>query len=198
MFGAYHLMFISVNNLSDARYAAALGADYLSFNFDPKHPMSVSAASAKAMAQWVSGPLVGAELTQEHKAKNASDYIDVIGLDLVVVSIEQADEMQTEGVDFMLRSPDINPELLSFLRAMSHFKGFLLEPASLDLPVSLLRSENVYTVLPALGRETVEWISRNKPFGIALRGEMEDTPGYRDFEEVNAFFDQLEEASSAA
>lgn len=201
MFGAFHLMFISVNNLSDARYAAALGADYLSFNFDPHHPMSVTAASAKAMAQWVSGPLVGAELTREHNSRNALDFVEILGLDLMIVSAEQAESMEESGVDFMVRHPSLNQDMLNYLNGLSHFKGILLvaEKAHLlDFADPWPEQTPVFVVLPELSADIVQWVLKRKPYGIALQGEMEDTPGYRDFEEVNAFFDQLEEASSAS
>lgn len=200
MFGDYHLMFTSVNNLSDARYAAALGADYIGFNFDPNHPMTVSASSAKAMAQWVSGPLLGAELTVEHNAKNASDFIEILDLDLVFISTEQAEEMQSVGIDFMVRCTDVKPELLSYLKDFSHFRGMVMEaePYLFSKPDFQLPEGPIFIILPRLNEEMVQWIAKSKPYGIALRGGMEDTPGYRDFEEVNDFFDQLEESSSSA
>lgn len=57
-----------VTNLQDARYAAALGAHYLSFSLEPGHPYKLGPELVSEMMQWLSGPRMVLECGAEAPA----------------------------------------------------------------------------------------------------------------------------------
>ena len=65
--------FSNVNNLSDARYAAAVGIEYIGFCFDKSNPDYIAPIKAKEMIDWITGSNIVAEFgnqsIEEIKAK---------------------------------------------------------------------------------------------------------------------------------
>ncbi len=55
------LKFSNISNLSDARYAAGMWADFIGFCFDPSSPSYLEPSKAKSIISWVSGPTLVAE-----------------------------------------------------------------------------------------------------------------------------------------
>lgn len=55
------LKFSSITNLSDARYAAGMWADFIGFNFDPNSPLYIDPNQAKSIIGWINGPSVVGE-----------------------------------------------------------------------------------------------------------------------------------------
>jgi phosphoribosylanthranilate isomerase len=51
----------NITNLSDARYAAAVGIDYIGFCFDTNDANYIPPVKAKEIFEWTSGTIVVAE-----------------------------------------------------------------------------------------------------------------------------------------
>jgi len=55
----------AISNLTDARFFAAYGVDYIGFCFDPLSPDYISPQNALAIKGWISGPKIVAEFANQ-------------------------------------------------------------------------------------------------------------------------------------
>lgn len=73
----------NVTNLSEARYCAGMGVDYLSFPVPP-----VSLEVYREIASWVTGPQFGIEIDAEHLSllnEYPFDFIEIAASDILLV-----------------------------------------------------------------------------------------------------------------
>lgn len=89
------LKFSSVTNLSDARYAAGMWADFIGFSFDPSSPSYLEPNKAKEIAGWINGPLVVGEFGQQPK-EWIMDFVKAIPLHAIQIPADYADATITE------------------------------------------------------------------------------------------------------
>jgi len=92
-----------VSNLTDARYFAALGVDYLGFKLDLSHEERLSEALFHGIKEWVEGPKIVAEIGKTpldliHQIFNAEDY-DVIQSALPNISSDQITDLSIDSLD---------------------------------------------------------------------------------------------------
>jgi phosphoribosylanthranilate isomerase len=164
-----------VTNLSDARYCAGMGVDFLSFpvaSVDPKTYQEITG--------WVAGPQFGIEVNPDNFEKTQlyrSDFIqiDVANLDQLhtenrLVLALEISSWETEKSKLLARKVQINALEFNFASVTSaaieviqdaskDFEVFVKFNSSLDLP-QLLR-------LPITG--------------ITLEGNSETKPGLKDY-----------------
>lgn len=73
-----------VNNLTDARYFAALEVNWLGFDLNQGTPDFVDPSLVKAIAEWVSGPLITGEFDWQ-ETNDLADAINLLGLQAIQV-----------------------------------------------------------------------------------------------------------------
>ncbi|MBC6612892.1 hypothetical protein H8B15_18360 [Hymenobacter sp. BT507] len=193
-----------INNLSDARYCAGMGADGLIFTLDPTLPGAVTPTLMGELAGWVAG----VKLLGEFDAQPVSEInrlVEECGLQEVLLhqlpttplsvaslltvnladslSGAQREEMAQQystifptgfGVVVVLDSPELD------LTTQQQ-----LAEAAVRFPLWLSGAITPSNVLPLL--DTVQ------PAGFILSGGDEIKPGLRDFTELEAVFEALEE-----
>lgn len=185
-----------VNNLTDARYFAAMGVDYLGFCCNTGTEMYCSPQKIKEITDWVEGPAFVYEFD------GWQDYLDILSvLDLGKPDAVHLGAFATYEDGFHLPI----------------FKDFILENlneidlSAIDFPV--LRSDKSYTELTKEEKEIVRNASKQKPVildininasdlndilnelnvhGIILRGGDEEKVGFKSFEELDLIFDALQ------
>lgn len=84
-----------VSNLSDARYAASYGFEYISFCLNPDSPDYIELSKAAEIAAWIDGPAYVAELgtintdqLAEIRAKLAFNYIESDSEQTIQLAVE--------------------------------------------------------------------------------------------------------------
>ncbi|MGI4886064.1 MAG: hypothetical protein ACRYFR_14000 [Janthinobacterium lividum] len=199
-----------INNLSDARYCAGMGADGLVFTLDPELPGAIDPATAKELAGWVAGvALIG-----EFGAADPAQLVAVAaacGLDRVL--LHEAPLFAAAGpLPFpVLRETDLvtalqarrDPALARALRSTD------FAPAGGALLVTLPEGADVGALGPqlaALAQEFALWLGGAftaadlpglldgvRPAGLVLQGGDELKPGLRDFTGLEEIFEALEE-----
>ncbi|TGD80354.1 hypothetical protein [Hymenobacter wooponensis] len=195
-----------INNLSDARYCAGMGADCLTFRLDPAWSDHLTPEAVQELGGWVSGvQLIGEFDTLPVTEINA--LARTCGLHGVLLHRRRpAQELtQLELPVYKLTSwiPDMLPEdvELRFREQQASYAGFVLADAPLPLPSTaeinrLTEQARRYALwlgegfAPTNIRQLVETV---RPAGIVLEGGHEIKPGLRDFEEMEAVFEALEE-----
>lgn len=200
------VMVRGINNLSDARYCAGMGADSLTFRLDPAFPDALTPETVQELSSWVAG----VQLIGEFDALPI-DQINVLaqqcGLHAVLLHRRHTpDELAQLGMP-ALRAinwvPDMLPEDVDLLlrEQAPHYGGFVIATAPQPLPnpaevTRLTEHARMYNIWLGAGfapdnlRSYVEAVN---PAGIVLQGGDEIKPGLRDFDEMEAVFEQLED-----
>ncbi|WP_162910539.1 phosphoribosylanthranilate isomerase [Hymenobacter oligotrophus] len=194
-----------INNLSDARYCAGMGADYITFRLDPTLPGAVTPALVKELSSWVAGvQLVGEFDTLPIEEINT--LAQECGLQSVLLHKQRRpEEMAALSVPALVLVnwiPDMLPEDVDnrFRSLGQHTTGFVLA----DLPpqpltefqlAHLTEQARSYTIwlAPGFANGSVrEFVEKVQPQGLVLEGGDEIKPGLRDFSEMEAVFEELE------
>lgn len=185
-----------VNNLTDARYFAAMGADYLGFCCNTGTEMYCSPQKIKEITDWVEGPAFVYEFDgwQDYNdimniislgKPNAvhlgafANYEDPFGTpvfkDFILENVKEAD---LAAVDFpVLRSDK------SFIDLSDHEKA-IIKKVSIQKPIFL---DINFTSIDLIGM-----LSDINPYGIILRGGEEEKVGFKSFEELDEIFEVLQ------
>lgn len=201
-----------INNLSDARYCAGMGASGLIFTLDPELPGAIDPATAKELAGWVAG----VELIGEFGDADPEQLVAVAAAcGLHQVLLHEAPlfipGLHTPLPFPVLRETDlftalqalIDPELAYDLRSTD------FAPAGGALLVTLPAGADLVgwqDQLGALAQRFPLWLGGNfvvadlpglvdvvRPFGLVLQGGDELKPGLRDFTGLEEIFEALEE-----
>jgi len=199
-----------LTTLEDARFAAGALADYLGFIFYPDSPRYVDPAKAGAIINWIEGPQkvgvfvnqplddvnsiakqTGIDLVQLH-GNESPEYCDLI--DQPVIKVFHITEDKT--------ADDLKEELDPYLSVADHFlfdtkadglwggtgKVFdwnILNELKEDKPFFLSGGLNPKNVKQAI--ETVQ------PTAVDLSSGLENSPGLKDFDKVEDFFEVMRE-----
>ncbi len=185
-----------VNNLTDARYFAAMGVDYLGFCCNTGTEMYCSPQKIKEITDWVEGPAFVYEFD------GWQDYSNILS----VLELGKPDALHLGA--FATYEDGFHLPI---------FKDFILENlneidlSTIDFPV--LRSDKTYMELTKEEKEIVRNASKQKPIfldinikasdlndilselnvhGIILRGGDEEKVGFKSFEELDLIFDALQ------
>ncbi|RYU83355.1 phosphoribosylanthranilate isomerase [Hymenobacter persicinus] len=196
-----------INNLSDARYCAGMGADYLTFRLDPVLPEFLQPEAVQELSGWVAGvQLVGEFDTLPVEEINA--IAQACRLDYVLLhrrrTPEELAQLRVPALKLIKWIPDMLLEDVEkrFRDQQNQVAGFLLatapsEPLTTMQRTQLIQQCRTYKIWLGVGfaaplsvRRLVEEV---QPTGIVLEGGEEIKPGLRDFTELEAIFEQLEE-----
>ncbi|RAK70061.1 hypothetical protein [Hymenobacter edaphi] len=194
-----------INNLSDVRYCAGMGADYLTFRLDPALPGAVTPELVQELSGWVAG----VELIGEFGAMPA-EQINALarqcGLHAVLLhGLRTAEEMAELALPAWLLVgwvPDMLPEDVDrrFQLLAPHVAGFVfaelppqpLTEAQLTRLTEQARSYPIW-LAPGFAPGTVrQLLDAVQPRGLVLEGGDEIRPGVRDFSEMETVFEELE------
>lgn len=201
----------SVANLTDARYFAALGVDYLGFKLEPGHQDSVNPEFVAALREWVQGP----ELVGEFGGVALDDIVRLSQqLELHVIELgpfgKTRQVAEATGLDILQSLPlgdDLSPEVVQPILDQNAdvVRGFVLDFASNSLNWQLLQSRPgwmrwlestcadfpVLLDIPAPASAVTEILTALNPVGVQLRGGEEEAVGVKSFEDLDDWFEVL-------
>ncbi len=167
-----------INNLSDARYCAGMGASGLIFTLDPALPGAVAPETVRELAGWVAGVELLGEFGADMPPADLNQLVADCGLSRV-----------------LLRDAPTTPDPARTQKLVVPVLRVLKNP----LPISALPSHET-----ALAELSGCWLSgpfapaqlpdllAARPAGIILEGGDELRPGLRDFTELEALFEALQ------
>ena len=201
----------AVANLTDARYFAALGVDYLGFALEPGSEGHIGALEVAAFREWIEGPRIVGEfggMPTPDIARLAAE------LDLHLVEVgpfgKTHDAAAAAGLPVLQRIP-VGPELPPAVAQpildanAAHVEAFVLDFSRGGLPWAALREERVWTEwlaatcadypvlldLPAPASAIEGLLGRFAPLGFQVRGGEEEAVGVKSFDDLDAWFDVL-------
>ncbi|MBF9238950.1 hypothetical protein I2I05_16225 [Hymenobacter sp. BT683] len=190
------LLIRGINNLSDARYCAGMGADKLTFVLDPALPGHLDTKAVKELAGWIAGvELIGefdqlraAEinaiaadcaldavlLRQPRSVQELEEIAPPVYLELAAGSLATAAYLPDSPVGIVVElTIPLTSETLAGLREIASQRPLWVGP-SLD---------------PALARELIILLPLA---GLTFPSGDEVKPGLRDFDQLEAVFEALE------
>ncbi|HEX8505256.1 MAG TPA: hypothetical protein VF630_07805 [Hymenobacter sp.] len=190
------LLIRGINNLSDARYCAGMGADKLTFVLDPALPGHLDTKTVKELAGWVAGVELIGEFHQlsapEINAISAECSLDAVllygqrtaqelaeiappaylALDLQTALASEASTTAAAGL--VVEIPEaLTSELVAALRALA-----LRQPLWLGPGLNPAQAQDLAQQLPLAG--------------LFFPSGDEVKPGLRDFDQLEAVFEALE------
>jgi len=194
----------SVNNLSDARYAAGMGVEWIGFQIDENSERYVSPELFKAITSWVSGVQTVAEivvLNPETLQRIQQEY--------------QPDFIQYEKIENLTPSELIQTPCIRKISCLKGQELTLLNtiPAEQSLPYRYILIDlqdwsnwrsysseikttnsfsNILWALP-ITKEDAELINSLNIQGLSLKGGNEQRPGWKDLDEMIDILEALEE-----
>ena len=207
------LLIRGINNLSDARYCAGMGADKLTFVLDPALPGHLDPKTVKELAGWIAGVELIGEFDQlsapEINAMAAECALDAV----LLRSFRTTDELaeiappvyMELGYDTISAQPQAATEPIDWsLQAIFNqalptaVAGWVVE-----LPASVSRETRdvLHTIAqqrplwlgPGLLPETAHELASELPLaGLCFPSGDEVKPGLRDFDQLEAVFEALE------
>ena len=185
-----------INNLSDARYCAGMGADKLTFILDPALPGHLDTQTVKELAGWIAGvELIGefdqlssfeintiaAEcaldavlLRSPRSAEELAEIAPPVFVELTLESAILAQPLPTSPVGLVVELPEtISAETIAALRNIANQRPLWLGPG-----LHPDRARDLSSQLPLAG--------------LTFPSGDEVKPGLRDFDQLEAVFEALE------
>ena len=192
------LLIRGINNLSDARYCAGMGADKLTFILDPALPGHLDAKTVKELAGWIAGVELIGEFDQL-SAHQINALAADCTLDAVLLRTPRpAAELAEIAPPVYL---EIEPDAAALAQPLpASALGFVVElgPADSAETLALLHHIGQQRPLwlgPGLDPERARDLATQLPLaGLVFPSGDEVKPGLRDFDQLEAVFEALEVA----
>lgn len=201
------LKICGITRLEDARYAAGALADYLGFIFYKGSPRFVTARQAAEIIGWVHGPKsVGVFVNQQAGEINA--VIEQSGIELVQLHGEETPDIAKKISCSIIKAFSINnrndiPRIKYDMQEWDRAADFFLfdtksgqqyggSGTSWDWSLlSELNPQKAYFLAGGISLDNVEQaVSKTQPYAIDLSSSIEQSPGIKDFDKLQAFFDR--------
>lgn len=201
----------AIANLTDARYFAALGVDYLGFALEPGAAGHVSPEQVRGLREWVEGPAIVGEFghaaTEEVARQAEALQLDVVqvgpfgktrdaaaatGLPVLHEIVLGADVGPAEAqrlIDGSAR--DTRAFVLDFSRNGLHWDELLSQPEWMEWLVEACADYPILLDIGAAPHQLEDLLATLEPEGIQLTGGEEEAVGVKSFDELDEWFEVL-------
>lgn len=185
-----------ITNLSDARYCAGMGVDYIGFRIDENHDKYVDLENFNEITNWVAGVHFIGEtsiITNQNDVKYEINQLLINDIELISQYSEQSalwsipleilENNPSELSNNMEKIAGIVITSTSHLVSEDHKRSIKALADQFDLFLSFgITSENVIDLIEELPIK-----------GVSLKGGDEIRPGFKDYDELADILEQLEE-----
>lgn len=201
-----------ITNLTDARYFAAKEVTWLSFNFTEGGATYIEPKKAKAMFEWVEGPVNVGEFDSS-TPQEINDMANWLGINTVQVgiftSLEDILKLTPPSViktfvieeftnpDFLRKElekfkPHVEAFELNFTKNKIHFDD-LFNPSSMLVFDDLKQLCSYFNIILNIDfqQDSLNDIRLLNPYGLALKGGDEERVGVKSFDELDEIFEVI-------
>jgi len=176
------LKFNSIRSLSEARYAAAMMADFAGFRMDPAHAETLSAAKIQEIIACINGPMCTGEFPPGSFVETMMDSISVLGME----AVEAAPEQDLDVPWILPFEPGIRPASPHSILHAPSVELYLKHKQ--EYPPETLWMVNITQADP----NQTEWLEFSRPYAVSIDGMGEEAPGLTDFTLWDSWMDVLE------
>ena len=169
-----------INNLSDARYFAAWGVDYMHFDLN-----RTTLEVIKEMVDWIAGVQIIIEINDAHL-----DQLDRI---MEFDNCHLATKNKQLFKEVNERYPELNMAFISksLHEIMPKANINIIENSELQLLD--IKDESVYILKGFSGDALKEMIDKGIHCGIVVKGSEEEKVGFKSFDDLDEIFEKIEE-----
>lgn len=199
-----------ITNLEDARFASGALADYLGFIFYPESPRYIEPAKAGAINNWIEGPTkvgvfvnqplddvnrivkeTGIDMVQLH-GNESPEYCSLVDVP-IIKAIHVSEDSKPNAIEKLISTYSTKVDFLLFDTKISgHWGGTgqvfdwsMFESISMEIPFFLSGGLNATNI-----KKSIEIV---QPNGVDLSSGLEESPGLKDYDKVEQFFEIMNE-----
>lgn len=182
-----------VTNLSDARYAAGMGVDYIGFNINASTTNYITPKVFKEIVNWISGVGVIGEI-----GKQTPDSVDEYPTYLTETT-DIVLAKSTNDAIFRINAKGLSIEEINNQLSLDGVHFFIIELTPNQVKDSVqqlaeLCTQNPIYISTDFDESILESVVNNiKPKGIEIKGGLEDQPGFKDYDDIADVLEWLEE-----
>lgn len=185
----------AVTNLTDARYFAAWGVDYMAYIIDERDDQYIGIEGTKEIIDWVEGPKHMGVLPGVDTPASSSQIYTTLELEALMISpfidaqtVEPVSPTVYRSVLWDASLLDLDEELLIVKLPV----GTTLIDVAADLQ-KLAAKNVVYLDIHPTVADLEVVLGNIQPEGIVLRGGEEEKVGFKSYDELDDLFEYLEE-----
>lgn len=197
-----------ITTLEDARFASGALADYLGFIFYDKSPRYIEPAKAGAIINWIEGPAkvgvfvnqplddvneiavrTGIDLVQLH-GDESPGYCDMINFP-VIKAFHVTSETNTEDLASEMEAYKNSADYLLFDTKIGGLYGGTGQTFDWSLLQNLSMGKPFFLSGGLNARNVQEAINKVSPDVVDLSSGLEESPGLKDFDKIEEFFDVM-------
>lgn len=177
----------NVNNLTDARFGAAAGAEWVGFSFDTTNPLYISPVQAEAIIGWLTGSQPVAEFSSTQDLNEVEDIIRLLGFEWIqLANAEMLHFFEGSDIQVILEVDIKNSGWEELLTKPSSVVKYVLAKNFTMEQVAEIQSLNAAVLFDVEGLkvEDLNKLKETQLCGINISGGFETAPGLRDFDEM--------------
>ncbi|MEZ5040652.1 MAG: N-(5'-phosphoribosyl)anthranilate isomerase [Saprospiraceae bacterium] len=205
----------SITNLTDARYFAAWEVEWLGFNLNQGAADYIEPTLLKAIKEWVDGVKFVGEFDLS-SADEVNEIIQTLGLDAAqlgmftpLATFQQLEYATTLFKEIVIEKETTLAAIKTHIEAFAPYvKAFVLNFDKNNISWSDAQSHNHLDVaqlttlcqaFPIIFSLTmppstlIDFLAEVQPFGWSVKGGAEEKVGFKSFDELDDFFEVLEE-----
>lgn len=201
----------SVTNLTDARYFAARGVEWLGFDFQSGSATFIEEITAAAIKEWLEGVKCVGEFGFVNQTSSVLDMVNRLQLDAVEVNMlvdwEIAETLSAQTLVFREHIVAAHEDFYALANELEVFSGAVFATilnfnknawAWHDILIhqqalaALCRQHPVYLALDLSPALLPECLSLFEPDGLVITGGQEEKIGVKSFDALDEWFDVLD------
>jgi len=190
-----------VNNLSDARFGAAAGFDYLGFCFDTLNPAFIAPVKAKEIIDWVSGPFMVGEFG-EQQPEEINQIAGLLQLDLIEIKNDllpdEVAKLSKPVIKYINLGVMNKEQVQNEIKAYSNVcAGIVCQTTADDMErlagIRTILSNDIALFITGIDNpdELYKAFLACKADGIYITGSNEEVVGVKDFESLQGLVDKF-------
>lgn len=185
-----------VSNLSDARYFAAKGVDYLGFCCNKGTEMYCAPSKIKEIMDWVEGPKFVLEFDGWQSESDIQELITFLKPNALhfgaFATYEESFGLPIFKDVYLENNWLNNSKNIDYIVARSEKPYKQLTSQELNILDQMVQKNDCFVDLEFELEEIRGFVSKTNPIGIILRGSEEEKVGVKSFENIEEIFDLIE------
>ena len=191
----------SITNLTEARYYASAGAEWLGFSFDEKDPRYISPENAKEILEWIEGPKLVGEYGDIPKQEimEIHSELDLSGWVLPFSRKDLFNSQPLNGEKMLIIDQVLTDDLKPALAAIAPDQLIILtdspssdDKARTEYLIELGKDHKIILSVDPSKDDVLDLVGLVRPYGINIPGGEEDKTGMKKFDQVTSLFELLD------
>ena len=177
----------NITNLSDARYCAGMGVDFLGFCVVQGQPSHIAINTFQEIRGWVNGPKIVAEMYGCSETVNVGEIISNYVPDFIECSLPEFKLLQGKtSLPFLIYLDNEAP----FTQSIAGIEYFIIPQRLAHLAEKLNRP---VFIIPESKNDLERLMSFSNVKGFVLKGSAEQRPGFKDYDMLAEVLEALDE-----